>query len=64
MALADGTNARETSRVSGKYICDSLYSYNMVYQYYNITVTINDNLNKMLYHMSRKNFKNLSFVGE
>jgi hypothetical protein len=29
------------------------------YRYYNIIVSVNDNLNKIIYHMSGKNFNNL-----
>jgi hypothetical protein len=57
--LANATNARETSKSFRKihlwfdiFIKDG-------YRYYNITVSINDNLNKILYHMSTKNFNNL-----
>jgi hypothetical protein len=57
--LTNATNARETSRNVRKihlwfdiFIVDG-------YTYYNIIFTINDNQNKILYHMSRKSFNTL-----
>jgi hypothetical protein len=59
VALANATNARETSKSFRKIHLWFDIFIQGGYRYYNITVSVNDNLNKKLYHMSRKNFNNL-----